>query len=423
VSDGAEVLRTDRAEALRTIAQRIVAREDQLARSIVEQIRRDIVNYRLVEGEPEFDEAVAFIRQNLDALVTGLTGGEAISQPLLQDARRRAQGLVSQGVSLSALHHSGRVWGSATWQAVLEAASPDDPEEREAALEIGTRIWRHVDVVCTTAALAYLDEVNDRGLLGRELLDALLAGRGESEFSHRLAHSLHIRLGESHVVVLIRGDGVPIEDASMPALASRVTLDRIVEAARNHLRPAAGSLLLGIRQGDLVALYPVSDPEDVHRVRADCQELAAGLHVDVSIGMSGWHLGLEGIGLGYVEAREAVEIAAAAGIRGRPIAMEDVLVEHMLRSSPHAQRMLHALLRPLLEYDGQRHAELVETLRAYLATNANLTQSAKLLTVNPNTVVYRLQRIRQLTGRDPRIVDELLVLYLALKVKELSGPP
>jgi sugar diacid utilization regulator len=414
---------SDREEALRAIAQRVAVRDDELARSVVEEIGRGIVNYRLVEGEPEFDEAVRFIRENVQALLNGLTGDEAIPDSLLQDARQQAQQLVSRGVSLSALHHSGRVWGAAMWQAVVDAARADRPAEREAALEIGSRIWRHVDVVSTTAALAYLDEVNDRGLLGRELLDALLAGRGESEFSHRLAHSLHVRLGESHVVVLVRGDGVPVEDAAtMPALATRVILDRIVEAARSRLRPAAGSLLLGIRQGDLVALYPVSDPEDVQRVRADCEGLVDGLQVDVSIGMSGWHLGLEGIGLGYAEAREAVEIAAAAGIRGRPIAMEDVLVEHMLRSSPHAQRMLHTLLRPLLEYDCQRHAELAETLRAYLATNANLTQSAKLLMVNPNTVVYRLQRIRQLTGRDPRIVEELLVLYLALKVKELTAP-
>jgi sugar diacid utilization regulator len=410
------------AEALRTIAQRIAVRKDELARQIVEQVRGDIVSYRLVAGEPEFDEAVQFIGANIDALVSGITGGEPIPDELLHDARQRAQQLVTQGVSLSALHHTGRVWGATLWDAVAAAASSDGPDEPEAALDIGSRIWRHVDVVATTAALAYLDEVNDRGLLGRELLDALLAGRGETEYSQRLAQSLHVRLGESHVVVLVRGDGVPVEDTSMPPLSTRVTLDRIVEAARSRLRPSAGPLLLGIRQGDLVALYPVADPEDLHRVRHDCEVLARALMVDVNIGMSGWHQGLEGVGLGYVEAREAVEIAAATGIRGRVIALEDVIVDHMLRSSAQAQRMLHTVLRPLLEYDRQRHADLVATLRAYLAANTNLTKTAKELMVNPNTVVYRLQRIQQLTGRDPRIVDELLVLYLALKTMELSPP-
>jgi sugar diacid utilization regulator len=409
-------------EALRTVAQRIAVRKDELARTIVERLRFDSVSYRLVEGEPEFDDALRFARVNVESLLSGLAGGEPISQALLQDTRQRAQHLATQGVSLSALQHGGRVWGATVWEAVVEAARIDHAEEREEALEIGSRIWRHVDVISTTAAHAYLDEVTDRGLLGSELLHTLLAGRGETEFAHRLAHSLHLRLGESHAVVLVRGDGVPIEEAPERPLASRVALDHIVDAARKRLRPSADSLLVGIRLGDLVALYPVSGPDELRRVRRDCAVLASTLRVDVSIGMSGWHPGLAGIALAYAEAREAVEIAAGTGIRGRAIALEDVLVDHMLRSSPHAQRMLDAVLTPLLEYDREHHAELAETLRAYLAADANLTKSARQLAVHPNTVVYRLRRIQELTGRDPRAVDELMILFLALKLTELKPP-
>jgi sugar diacid utilization regulator len=409
-------------EALRTVAQRIAVRQGELARTIVERIRTDIVGYAIVAGEPEFDEAVRYASANIESLLSGLEGGDAISGPLLRETRRNAQQLVSRGVSLSGMHHAGRVWGAAMWEAVLAAARVDHPEEREAALEIGSRIWRHVDIISTTAALAYLDEVTDRGLLARELMDTLLAGRGDTEFAYRLANSLHLQLGERHVVVLVRGDEVSIEDASERPLAPRVQLDYIVEAARNYLRPTAGSLLAGIRLGDLVALYPVSDPDDLQRVRRDCEAMARALSIDVSIGMSGWHPSLAEIAVAYAEAREAVDIAVGTGIRGRAIALEEVLVDHMVRSSPHAQRMLDASLRPLFEYDRVHRSELVETLRAYLAADANLTKCARLLTVHPNTVVYRLRRIRELTGRDPRAMDELLVLFLALKLAELKPP-
>jgi sugar diacid utilization regulator len=410
------------AEALRTVAQRIAARKDELARTVVERLTVDLVSYRLVEGEPEFDDAVQFTGRHVDSLLSELTGGEPNSEALLRDTRQMARTLVSRGVSLSAIQHAGRVWGATVWDAVVAAAGADHPEEREAALEIGSRLWRRVDVISSTAAAAYLDEVNDRGLLARELLRTLLAGRGDTEFARRMAHSLHRQLGESQVVVLVRGDGLPIEDAPERPLASRVALDRIVEAARNGLRPTAGSLLLGIRLGEVVALYPVSGPDDLRSVRRDCEAVAGALSIDVSIGMSGWHRGLEGIALAYAEAREAVDIAAGSGIRGRAVALEEVLVDHMLRASPHAQRLLEATLQPLFEYDRVHQAELVDTLRAYLAADTNLTESARLLTVHPNTVVYRLQRIRELTGRDPRAVEELLVLFLALKYTELDPP-
>jgi sugar diacid utilization regulator len=406
-------------DALRTVAQRIAVRKDLLARRIVEQIRLDIVSYGLTDGEAEFDEAVRYTLTNIESLLAELTNAAPISDALLQDTRDMAQQLASRGVSLSAIHHAGRVWGAAVWEAVVGAAGVDDPEEREAALEFGSRIWHHVDVIATAAAHAYLDEVVNRGMLGRELLNTLLAGRGDSEFALRLAHSLHLRLGECHVVVLVRGDGAPIEDATERPLETRVVLDNIVEAAREHLRPSAGSLIVGIRLGDLVALYPVSGPDDVRRVRRDCKAMARALSIDVSIGMSGWHPDLPSIALGYAEAREAVEIAVGTGISGRAIALEDVLVDHMLRSSPHARRILDAALRPLLTYDHLHQTQLLETLRAYIAAGTNLTKCARLLTVHPNTIVYRLRRIHELTGRDPRDMDELLVLFLALKLSQL----
>jgi DNA-binding PucR family transcriptional regulator len=44
-----------------------------------------------------------------------------------------------------------------------------------------------------------------------------------------------------------------------------------------------------------------------------------------------------------------------------------------------------------------------------------------MLTVHPNTVVYRLRRMRELSGRDPRDVDDLVGLALALKLHELHA--
>jgi sugar diacid utilization regulator len=411
-------------DALRTLAHRIALGKHELARTIVARIRTDIVSYALLEGEPEYDEAVAYASENIDALLAALTSPDPSPPgPLLQHTRHTAQQLVSRGVSLSAIHHAGRVWGATVWDAVLAAARPDHPQEREAALHIASQIWRHVDITSTTAALAYLDEVTDRGLLGRQLMDTLLAGRGDTEFADRLAHSLHLHLGQHHVVVLIRGDGIPNEDTTQRPLATQITLDYIVDAARNHLRPTAGSLLLAIRLGDLVALYPVHGPNDLHQIRRDCQALTNNLNINVSIGISGAHHGLANIPTALTEARDAVEIAAGTDTHGRAVTLEDVLVDHMLRSSPHAQRILTNTLKPLTDYDQQHPADLLKTLNAYLTANTNLTKTARQLTVHPNTIVYRLHRIQDLTGHDPRTTDELLILYLALKLTQLKPNP
>jgi sugar diacid utilization regulator len=266
--------------------------------------------------------------------------------------------------------------------------------------------------------------LSDREVVRRDLLDALLSGDGESERVRQLARSLHLTLSDSYIVVLNRGEERPAEEGPEPPLANRVALRRIVEAARARLKPAAGTLLVGMRHGEVVALYPFTEPAELATVRLACGELAGDLkRHGASIGMSGCHAGIAKLPVSYAEAREAVEIAAGAGVGGRVVAFDDVLIGSIVRSSPHADRVREETVGPLLRYDAEKQAELVPTLRAYVEAGFNLTKSAELLCVHPNTVVYRLRRIKELSGRDPHVPGELLLLYLGLRLIDLNAGP
>ena len=225
------------------------------------------------------------------------------------------------------------------------------------------------------------------------------------------------------MVVIVRGEERPAEEVPEQTLATRVALRRTVGSARACLRPRAGSLLVGMRHGEVVALYPFGDRAELEAVRASCCSLARDLaELGAIVGMSGAHRGLASLAVSYSEAREAVEIAAGTGARGRVVAFDDVLIDSVVRASPHADRILGDTIGPLLAYDAERQAGLVRTLRAYVEAGFNLTRSAELLSVHPNTVVYRLRRIKELSGRDPHVPDDLLLLYLGLKLTELKAP-
>jgi hypothetical protein len=211
------------------------------------------------------------------------------------------------------------------------------------------------------------------------------------------------------------------EDARRQSLSTRVARDRIVHATRCRLHPAAGSLIIGIRHGDIVALYPVSGPDGVAAARCECTALVDALGIDVGVGMGGWHPGLAATASGYHEALDAADIADAKGIRDRPVALDEVLVDHIFRSSPNADRILAETMRPLIDYDHAHQSSFVTTLRTYLDAGLNLTRTARALFIHPNTVEYRLRRIRELSGRDPRCPDDLLVLSLAIKFDELRS--
>ena len=426
MAQGLRVVPATGGDAVRAIAERLAARADALSRTMVERYREEIADYRLADEEFLFGEVQPVTKVNVLAAVGAFVGDDTLSAEALARARDGAASRVRQGISLESFLHAVRLLGRVLWEAVLEEADPSVPAEREAALEIAGAVMRQVDLMSTAAAEGYLNEVQsiwtDREVVRRDLLEDLLSGRGDSDRVRRLAHSLKLPLAERYVVVVARGDEAPVQEAPDQPLAARAALRRIVEAARLRLRPTAASLLVGMRQGEVVALYPVagSGAADTERVKADASAFAESLaEHEVYVGVGGSHPGIAAVSDSYGEAKDALEIARSGGLHGRAVIFDEVLIDHVVRSSPHGDRILDGTLRPLLDYDTRRQAELVSTLRAYVQSGFNLTRSAELLNVHPNTVVYRLRRIRELSGRDPQNADDLLLLFLGLKLLEL----
>jgi purine catabolism regulator len=74
----------------------------------------------------------------------------------------------------------------------------------------------------------------------------------------------------------------------------------------------------------------------------------------------------------------------------------------------------------LVDYDEQHRADLVETLRAYFDANASPKDAAERLGVHRNTVLYRLDRIANLTGYDLGDSETRLRLQLALAMHTIK---
>jgi purine catabolism regulator len=80
------------------------------------------------------------------------------------------------------------------------------------------------------------------------------------------------------------------------------------------------------------------------------------------------------------------------------------------------------LVRPLVEHDLKRRSDLVRTLRAYFAAGANASEAADRMFLHRNSMLYRLERIRKLTGLDLKDPDANLALRLGLLALEKGEP-
>lgn len=126
----------------------------------------------------------------------------------------------------------------------------------------------------------------------------------------------------------------------------------------------------------------------------------------------------------FTEAAEAVEISLAMGKTRGVAAYEEMGLLHWLYHIPPVERKGNIYLnhiQTLQKYDAERHTELVKTLEMYLEHNGSLVDAAQALYIHRNTLLHRLERIRDLCQVNLRSAWDCLNLYAALKAHQLHG--
>ena len=90
---------------------------------------------------------------------------------------------------------------------------------------------------------------------------------------------------------------------------------------------------------------------------------------------------------------------------------------------PELASLRDEALAALLAYDARHSANLVGTLHAFLDANGGPKEAAAALGVHRNTVLYRLDRIREVTGADLDDAETRLRLHLAVTVHQALPAP
>jgi sugar diacid utilization regulator len=123
------------------------------------------------------------------------------------------------------------------------------------------------------------------------------------------------------------------------------------------------------------------------------------------------------VGSSIRQSSQAAEVAGRLRRHDRVVSFLDVIPEVLLLRNPElVESLLVSRLGPL-----QGRPELIATLQAFLRNRLSVRRTATALTTHPNTVLYRLKRLRETLGRDFDDVEGLVDLVLALRAAELSS--
>ncbi|MDR2610270.1 MAG: helix-turn-helix domain-containing protein [Clostridiales Family XIII bacterium] len=138
-------------------------------------------------------------------------------------------------------------------------------------------------------------------------------------------------------------------------------------------------------------------------------------------GLSDMFTGFEYFREYYIEAGTALEI----GARNKPYSwlyhFGDTVRAFILKSCTEklpARMICDKRLLKLKEYDELHHQDLYHTLYIYLKNNLRSVNAAKELFIHRSTFLYRIERIREITGISSEAEEEFWYLLLSYKLLE-----
>jgi purine catabolism regulator len=121
------------------------------------------------------------------------------------------------------------------------------------------------------------------------------------------------------------------------------------------------------------------------------------------------------------EATWAVRVAESASDRVARYA--DATMLSVLRNTEEAQVVVDRVLGELIAYDVAHSSDMVSTLDSFLRCDRSWVQTATDLAVHRQTVVYRMRRIEEITGRRMAETTTIAEFWLALRARDLLAVP
>lgn len=268
-----------------------------------------------------------------------------------------------------------------------------------------------------------------------EFLQALLSGQtGPRDVLLRKAEEVGWALAEDYqsLVMSVRtSDDDPVDGWRRNR--------ELLELINGILARSDTAGLTGLdRDNHVVLLVPTAYGQCPHLESLLCSlgaSLAKSSVSPIPVGIGRFHPGWDGIAHSYREAKISFrtvlrQCGYAYAKTGAPplriqhyhaLALERILFAE--EPSHEAQVLAAECLDKLLQYDAEKNGQLVETLQAFLFANGNHVETANRLFVHKNTVKYRMQLIRELTGLTPENGQDQLLFRIALTVHAIGRQP
>jgi len=259
--------------------------------------------------------------------------------------------------------------------------------------------------VALNAAKSYYEEKHDKGSFIKNIIsDNILI----SDIYMR-AKELHVAAETARGVFVVR----PVDER----------LETVpVDVIQGLYPDRQNDFVISVGEQDVALIHQMDENATAKDLEAVAQRIEEALRIDgescVFVGIGTLALHLRDLAKSYKEAQIAIEVGKVFDTERYVINYENLGIGRLIYQLPTTlcEMFLQEVFKknPIDALD----QETLFTIYKFFENNLNVSETARKLFVHRNTLVYRLEKIKKLTGLDLREFDDAITFKVALMVKK-----
>ena len=225
---------------------------------------------------------------------------------------------------------------------------------------------------------------------------------------------LHFNTEESRIVFLIKFSG---KTDMMP-----------FEMLQNMFPDKSKDYVISVGEHDIVLvkdLRPGTDHKEIEKMATNIADtLSTEFYTKASIGISTVVDNIKDLARAYKEAQVALDVGKVFDTEKNIISYENLGIGRLIYQLPTT--LCEMFLQEVFKKGSLESLdrETLMTINCFFENNLNVSETSRKLFVHRNTLVYRLDKIRKLTGLDLREFEHAITFKVALMVKKyLNSKP
>ncbi len=256
----------------------------------------------------------------------------------------------------------------------------------------------------------YYDEKYDKSnFIKNVILDNILSGD-----IYLKSRELHFSVDVSRVCMLIK-------------ISNRTDVS-VYDVLHNLFPDKNKDFVININETDIALVKEIKsniDPKDIEKLASSIVDtLSSEFYTHCTVGIGTVVEGIKELARSFKEAQVALEVGKVFDTEKTIVRYDNLGIARLIYQLPTT--LCGIFLKEVFKrgsIESLDH-ETLFTIQKFFENNLNVSETSRKLFVHRNTLVYRLEKIKKITGLDLREFEDAIVFKVALMVKKyLSSSP